>query len=100
MAAQRLRRVLHLGEADAELNGRVAILLRRALRDDLAFSILRTVTGICSPASCWTRVIPTFCAITPERIVSFFLQRSLAFARLMAVLQVSVGATPLLASDP
>jgi hypothetical protein len=36
MAAQRLRRVLHLGEADAELNGRVAILLRRALRDDLA----------------------------------------------------------------
>jgi len=27
-----------------------------------------TVTGICSPASVKTRVIPTFCAITPERI--------------------------------
>src|SRR5258708_26747287 len=29
-----------------------------------------TVTGTCSPASVKTRVIPTFCAITPERIVS------------------------------
>src|SRR5215510_11139374 len=28
-----------------------------------------TVTGTCSPASVKTRVIPTFCAITPERIV-------------------------------
>src|SRR6266853_6786485 len=27
-----------------------------------------TVTGICSPVSVKTRVIPTFCAITPERI--------------------------------
>src|SRR5205085_12355879 len=27
-----------------------------------------TVTGTCSPASLNTRVIPTFCAITPERI--------------------------------
>src|SRR5215813_5817130 len=27
-----------------------------------------TVTGTCSPASVKTRVIPTFCAITPERI--------------------------------
>src|SRR5580704_16310233 len=31
---------------------------------------LTTVTGTCSPASVKTRVIPTFCAITPERIVS------------------------------
>src|SRR6266852_718565 len=29
-----------------------------------------TVTGTCSPASVKMRVIPTFCAITPERIVS------------------------------
>src|SRR4030095_2633815 len=29
-----------------------------------------TVTGTCSPAAVKTRVIPTFCAITPERIVS------------------------------
>src|SRR5262245_32181129 len=28
-----------------------------------------TVTGTCSPASVKTRVIPIFCAITPERIV-------------------------------
>src|ERR1700687_1635077 len=28
-----------------------------------------TVTGTCSPASVKMRVIPTFCAITPERIV-------------------------------
>src|ERR1700686_4179180 len=27
-----------------------------------------TVTGTCSPASVNNRVIPTFCAITPERI--------------------------------
>src|SRR3954451_8807256 len=27
-----------------------------------------TVTGTCSPVSVKTRVIPTFCAITPERI--------------------------------
>src|SRR5713101_1748190 len=27
-----------------------------------------TVTGTCSPASVKMRVIPTFCAITPERI--------------------------------
>src|SRR6266853_4559627 len=27
-----------------------------------------TVTGICSPVSVKTRVIPTFCAIPPERI--------------------------------
>src|SRR5215208_6667135 len=27
-----------------------------------------TVTGTCSPASVKTRVIPTFCAITPERM--------------------------------
>src|SRR5216683_1230337 len=27
-----------------------------------------TVTGTCSPASVKTRVIPTFCAITPERV--------------------------------
>src|SRR5215813_10596440 len=31
---------------------------------------LSTVTGTCSPASVNTRVIPTFCAITPERIAS------------------------------
>ena len=36
MAAQRLRRVLHLGQAGAELNGGVAVLLLRALRHDLA----------------------------------------------------------------
>jgi hypothetical protein len=29
---------------------------------------LSTVTGTCSPASVKTRVIPSFCAITPERI--------------------------------
>src|SRR5687768_12313427 len=29
----------------------------------------RTVTGTCSPASVKRRVIPTFCAITPVRIV-------------------------------
>src|SRR5580704_15818988 len=28
-----------------------------------------TVAGTCSPASVKTRIIPTFCAITPERIV-------------------------------
>src|SRR5216683_6844850 len=27
-----------------------------------------TVAGTCSPASVKTRVIPTFCAITPERV--------------------------------
>ena len=36
MAAHRLRRVLHLGQADAELNGGVAVLLFRALGHDLA----------------------------------------------------------------
>ena len=36
MAAQRLRRVLHLGEADAQLNGGIAVLLLGALRHDLA----------------------------------------------------------------
>ena len=36
MAAQRLRRVLDLAQADAELDGGVAVLLVRALRDDLA----------------------------------------------------------------
>src|SRR5262249_11870572 len=30
-----------------------------------------TVTGTCSPASVKTRVIPSFCAITPERIGMF-----------------------------
>src|ERR1700720_4492011 len=30
-----------------------------------------TVAGTCSPASVKTRIIPTFCAITPERIVVF-----------------------------
>src|SRR5215472_17675862 len=29
-----------------------------------------TVTGTCSPASVNTRVIPTFCATTPERIAN------------------------------
>src|SRR5712691_4522584 len=29
-----------------------------------------TVTGTCSPPSVKTRVIPTFCAITPERMFS------------------------------
>src|SRR4026207_1865959 len=28
-----------------------------------------TVTGTCSPASVKTRVMPTFCAITPERML-------------------------------
>src|SRR5215204_4510479 len=38
-----------------------------------------TVTGTCSPASVKTRVIPTFCAITPERmcVVLTFLVPSL-----------------------
>ncbi len=36
MAAQRLRRVLRLAHADAELDSRVAVLLRGPLRDDLA----------------------------------------------------------------
>src|SRR5919206_222739 len=31
-------------------------------------STLRTVTGTCSPASVKMRVMPTFCAITPERM--------------------------------
>src|SRR6478736_1729289 len=30
-----------------------------------------TVTGTCSPASVKTRVIPIFCAITPERMLIF-----------------------------
>src|ERR1700716_1297457 len=30
-----------------------------------------TVTGTCSPASVKTRVMPTFCAITPERMLIF-----------------------------
>src|ERR1700720_3309948 len=30
-----------------------------------------TVAGTCSPASVKTRIIPTFCAITPERIFVF-----------------------------
>src|SRR6266702_8831260 len=36
-----------------------------------------TVTGTCSPPSVKTRVIPTFCAITPERMcgVLIFLVR-------------------------
>jgi hypothetical protein len=29
---------------------------------------LSTVTGTCSPASVKMRVMPTFCAMTPERI--------------------------------
>src|SRR3979411_1353794 len=32
-----------------------------------------TVTGTCSPASVKTRVMPTFCAITPERMFRFLL---------------------------
>src|SRR6516225_5752784 len=32
-----------------------------------------TVTGTCSPPSVKTRVIPTFCAITPERMVCFLI---------------------------
>src|SRR5580704_5159171 len=35
-----------------------------------------TVAGTCSPASVKTRIIPTFCAITPERIVVFLPLRS------------------------
>src|SRR3954463_11805789 len=31
-------------------------------------STFRTVTGTCSPASVKMRVIPTFCAMTPERM--------------------------------
>jgi len=45
MAAHRLRRVLHLGEANAELNGGVAILLLRALRHDLAVLHLENGDG-------------------------------------------------------
>src|SRR5215472_6033533 len=30
-----------------------------------------TVAGTCSPASVKTRIIPTFCAITPERMWCF-----------------------------
>src|ERR1044072_8492920 len=40
---------------------------------------LSTVTGTCSPASVNTRVIPIFCAITPERI--FLLVLDCAFLR-------------------
>jgi hypothetical protein len=32
------------------------------------FSSFSTVTGMCSPASVKMRVMPTFCAITPERM--------------------------------
>src|ERR1044072_8572390 len=35
---------------------------------------LSTVTGTCSPASVNTRVIPIFCAITPERIFLLVLE--------------------------
>src|SRR5690606_9550420 len=33
-------------------------------------SSFSTVTGTCSPASVKTRVMPSFCAITPERMIS------------------------------
>ena len=45
MAAHRLRRVLHLGKANAELDGGVAVLLLRALRHDLAVLHLENGDG-------------------------------------------------------
>src|ERR687890_1190621 len=35
-------------------------------------STFRTVTGTCSPAAVKMRVIPTFCAMTPERMCLSF----------------------------
>ena len=65
----RLGDVLHLGLAGAELHGGIAVLLRGALRDDLAVVELAARSpGTCSPSSVKTRVMPSFCAITPERI--------------------------------
>ena len=62
-----LRDVLHLGLADADLQRGVAVLLLGAMRDHWHCRP-STVTGTCSPASVKMRVIPTFCAMTPERI--------------------------------
>jgi hypothetical protein len=40
------------------------------VRHDLAAASFSTVTGTCSPVSVKTRVMPSFCAMTPERIVA------------------------------
>src|ERR1700744_5087416 len=49
-----------------------------------------TFTGICSPASVKTRVIPTFCAITPERIVVLPVLLSVSHGRKMQILELDL----------
>ena len=68
VAALGLGDVLDLGAADAELDRGIAVLLLRALRDDLAAVDLEHGDGTCSPASVKMRVMPSFCAMTPERM--------------------------------
>ena len=65
MAALRLRHVLDLGGADAELQRGVAVLLEGPLATTWQLSICSTVTGTWLPSSVNTRVMPSFCAISP-----------------------------------
>ena len=69
MPAVGLRHVLHLGGAPANLHRGVAVLLLRALRDDLQPSMCSTVTGTCVPSSRKIRVMPSFFASSPVRRV-------------------------------
>src|SRR5262249_33988751 len=55
-------------------------------------STLSTVTGTCSPASVKTRVMPTFWATRPQRMVLFLLFPYPPWARLRAELDLDVDA--------
>ena len=68
MAAHRLGGALGLRHAGAELDGAVAVAIAGALRHNLHVLHWSTVTGTCRPSSRNSRVIPSFFAITPERI--------------------------------
>lgn len=68
LAALSLGHVNGLAGARTKLECDVTVLLFSAVAYDWQLPSFSTVTGICSPASVKTRVIPTFCAITPERI--------------------------------
>ena len=61
-----------LARAGTELQRGIAVLVVGAVsRATWTLSSFSTVTGMCSPASVKMRVMPTFCAITPERIRAF-----------------------------
>ena len=68
LAALCLRQIDGLAGARTELQRNVTVLLGRRWPSTWQLPSFSTVTGICSPVSVKTRVIPTFCAITPERI--------------------------------